>query len=458
MRHPAIPKLRWIIAALLLAVTLINYIDRTALSVLVEQIKQSLHLTDTDYSQIVSLFLVAYAIMYAVSGWVVDNVGVKLGMALFVFLWSLAQIFHGFAGGKWSFAACRIGLGLAEPGSFPAAVAAIGEWFPARQRALGVGIFNVGSSLGAAVAAPLAAWIALHYNWRAVFVFTGALGIVWIVAWLVLYESPRRNRWLSEQEAREFREAPITAEMAAGTDPRQKGSGGQSISSDSLEETPAATPPPGAVMPAMAPEKASWWSVVSSRPGLMVILPRLLTDPVIYFVIFWLPEYLEKVRGFDLAMIGKYAWMPYVIGGAPGYIIGGLLSGRMIRRGRKLGVSRKMAMTVGAAFLPAAILAPFVPSAGLAIAAMCVVVFGHAIWISNLMALPTDLFASRSVATAAGVSGMGGAIGGALANWFTGSIVLHFSYLPIFICAGLLHPFAVLLVWLLLPERYFQKC
>ncbi|MGH7981296.1 MAG: MFS transporter, partial [Limisphaerales bacterium] len=148
---------------------------------------------------------------------------------------------------------------------------------------------------------------------------------------------------------------------------------------------------------------------------------------------------------------------PFVYGGVPGYIIGGLLSGWMHQSGRRIGVSRKAAMTIGAAFLPAAILAPFVPSSGMAIAAMCVVVFGHAIWISNFMALPADLFPASAVATAAGVSGMGGAIGGALANWFTGSIVLHFSYMPIFICAGLLHPFAVLLVWLLLPERYFRS-
>ncbi|MGH7939525.1 MAG: MFS transporter [Limisphaerales bacterium] len=418
-RRFSIPKLRWVIAALLLAVTLINYIDRTALSVLVKQIKDGLNLTDADYSEIVSLFLAAYAIMYAISGYIVDKMGTKMGMALFVFFWSIAQMCHGLAVGKWSFAACRFGLGLAEPGSFPAAVKAIGEWFPARQRALGVGIFNVGSSLGAAAAAPLAAYVALRFGWRAVFVFTGALGIVWMVVWLIIYGPPGRNRWLSEGEAAEFPEVSVTAEAPT--------------------------------------QKANWWRVVSSRPGLMVILPRFLTDPVIYFVIFWLPAYLERERGFDLAMIGNYAWMPFVYGGVPGYIIGGLLSGWMHQSGRRIGMSRKAAMTIGAAFLPAAILAPFVPSSGMAIAAMCVVVFGHAIWISNFMALPADLFPASAVATAAGVSGMGGAIGGALANWFTGSIVLHFSYMPIFICAGLLHPFAVLLVWLLLPERYFRS-
>ena len=417
-----IPNLRWVIAALLLCVTLINYIDRSAISVLVGEIKQTLNLTDADYSQIVSLFLVAYAIMYAGSGYVIDKIGTKFGMAIFVCMWSISQMLHAVAGGKWSFAACRFGLGLAEPGSFPAAVKAIGEWFPARQRALGVGIFNVGSSLGAAVAAPLAARIAMHYGWRAAFIVTGAFGIVWLLAWLAIYESPRRNRWLSDNEAAEFRETPATAAGA----------------------------------PDIPAQKMDWWSVVSSRPGLMVILPRFLTDPVIYFVIFWLPAYLEKERGFNLAMIGNYAWMPYVYGGAPGYIVGGLLASWMIRKGWDVSRSRKMAMTIGAAFLPAAILAPYVPTSQLAIAAICFVVFGHAIWISNLMALPADLFPPGAVAMAAGVSGMGGAIAGALANWYTGDIVAHFSYHPIFICAGLLHPFAALLVWLLLPQRYFR--
>ncbi|HEV2327935.1 MAG TPA: MFS transporter [Verrucomicrobiae bacterium] len=408
--------LRWGIALLLLGVTLINYIDRTLMSDLIKEIRQGLSLTDNDYAHIVSFFLVAYAIMYACSGYIIDKVGTRIGMAAFVFLWSVSQMLHGLAGGKWSFGACRVGLGLAEPGSFPAAVKAIGEWFPARQRALGVGIFNVGSSLGAAAAPPIAAYFGLHYGWRSAFVFTGALGIVWIAAWLVIYKSPDK---------------PGRADVTAG----------ESAQADRD----------------VSPAKASWCAVLLSRPGLMVILPRFLTDVVIYFVIFWLPDYLEKARGFDLKMIGQYAWMPFVYGGAPGYIIGGLLSNWLMSSGWTIGSSRKIAMTIGAAFLPAAIAAPFAPSAGWAIAAMCLVVFGHAIWISNLMALPADLFSPGAVATAAGLSGMGGAIGGALANWKTGWIVLHFSYMPIFICAGLLHPVAVMLVWLLLPERYFRS-
>lgn len=411
-----IPKLRWVIAGLLFAVTLINYIDRQAMSVLVGQITASLHLNEQDYWHIVMFFLIAYAIMYPCSGYIIDRVGTRFGMAVFVCFWSISQIMHGLAAGKWSFAACRIGLGLAEPGSFPAAVKAIGEWFPARQRALGVGIFNAGSSLGAAAAAPVVASIALKFGWRAAFIFTGACGIVWMIVWLVLYESPRRNRWMNKREAVEFTE--------------------------------------GAAVIGPPAEKTSWWKTVSSRAGTMVMVPRFLTDPVIYFVIFGLPDYLEKYRGFDLAMIRNYAWIPFAVGGA-GYLIGGWLSGRMIEAGWNPGKSRKMVMTIGASFLPVAILAPLVPNAGLAIAAMSSVVFGHAIWVANLMALPTDLFPARSVASAAGYSGMGGAIGGALASAFIAQIVSHFSYTPIFICAGLMHPLAAALMWIFLPERYF---
>jgi len=420
-----IPKLAWIIAGLLLAVTLINYTDRLTMSVLVGEIRQSLHLDETDYWQIVSLFFVAYAVMYAVSGCIVDRLGTRLGMALFVGFWSLCQVLHGLAVGKWTFAACRIGLGLAEPGSFPAATKAVGEWFAPQRRALGVGIFNAGSSIGAAVASPLAAVVALNCGWRAAFIFTGGLGFVWLVFWLFLYQPPQQNRWLNQAEDAELRRTGVIAETAV-------------------------------VGTLVMKKQVNWLGVLTSRAGFMLILARFLTDPVIYFVVFGLPDYLEKERGFNLKMVGQYAWVPYAFGGLA-YLVGGWLSGRLMQSGWTLARSRKTAMTIGAALLPTAILAPSVPSAWMAIGATCLVVMGHSIWVGNLMTLPADIFPPDEVATAAGFSGMGGAIGGALAFWFTGSIISHFSYLPIFICAGLMHPTAMLLVWWLLPERYFGQ-
>ncbi len=171
---------------------------------------------------------------------------------------------------------------------------------------------------------------------------------------------------------------------------------------------------------------------------------------------FWLPEYLRVERNFDLAQVGKYAWVPFVFGGI-GYVVGGWLSAFLIRRGWPLPRARKFVMALGAACLPVAILAPFAPQAWMAIGATCFVTWGHAFWVSNLQALPTDLFRGREVATASGFTGMGGAIGGALAQLGTGYLVANFSYTPVFIIAGLMHPLSMALVYWWLPDREFAK-
>ena len=415
-----IPKLRWIIAGLLLLATTINYVDRLTLSVVITDVRKEFSLTEQDYSHIVGFFLIAYAFMYAGSGYIIDRLGTRRGFAVFISTWSVAQMLHGFSRGKWSLIGCRLLLGATEPGNFPAGVKAVAEWFPPSQRAMGVGIFNAGSSLGAALAPPMAAFLTLQYGWRAAFLFTGALGLMWLALWLTVYQPPHLNRWLSPKEY-------VCMQEQAGS---------------SEEVRPK--------------DKVRWRTVLMSRQCWTLILVRFLTDPVIYFVIFWLPEYLRKERGFDLAMVGKYAWIPFIFGDI-GYITGGWLSGRLIRAGWPVPRSRKLAMALGASLLPAAILAPLVPSAGLALAATCAVIFGHAVWVANLLTLPADLFRSAEVGTATGLSGAGGAIGGALASLGTGIMVARFSYSPIFLLAGLLHPLSVFLVYGLLPDRYFPN-
>jgi len=400
------PKLRWIIAGMLLAATMINYTDRLTLSVLVGDVRRELGLGEADYSQIISIFLFSYAVMYALSGYIVDRIGTRRGFAVFAFGWSASQMLHGLAVGKWSLAGCRFLLGLTEPGNFPAAVKAIREWFPEEQRALGVGIFNAGSSLGAAVASPLAAWLGVRYGWRSAFVFTGALGLMWVALWLLVYRTPERP-------------------------------------SDKL----------GVPVASQAP--VPWRQVLGSRPCLSLMLVRFLSDPVIYFVIFWLPAYLQKERGFDLAMVGRYAWVPYLFGDI-GYVFGGWLSGRLIARGWRLLKARRAVMALGAGLLPAAIAAPLVPSASAAIACACLVVFGHAVWVANLLTLPADLFGDTEVATATGFSGMAGALGGILANLATGYVVARYSYLLVFVVAGVMHPISMVLIFLLLRDRHFS--
>jgi MFS transporter, ACS family, hexuronate transporter len=414
--------MRWVIAVLLFLATMINYADRLALSVVSADLRREFAMSEQDYSYIVTGFLLAYAIMYAGSGYLVDRLGTRVGFAVFIFTWSIAAMLHGLARGKWSLGACRFLLGLGEPGNWPAAAKAVAEWFPARQRALGIGIFNAGSSMGSAMAPPVVAFLTIRYGWRSAFLFTGAMGLAWLAAWLILYQPPHKNRWLREEEYLEMK--------------------------DSVRP-PEETAPAGAGL-------VDWRKVMRMRECYTLIIARFFTDPVIYFIIFWLPEYLRKERGFDLAMVGKYAWVPFNFGDI-GYVLGGWLSGRLMRAGWTLPKARKFVMLIGAGFMPVAILAPLVPAPWMAIAATCFATWGHAFWVANLQALPTDLFHGQEMGTASGFSGMGGAVGGMIANLGTGWLVQHYSYAPVFLIAGLMHPLSIGLVYWLLPNRYFTK-
>lgn len=415
-----IPKMLWVVAAMLFLATAINYTDRNALSIVSPALRREFGMSEQDYSYVITAFLFAYAVMYAGSGYIVDRLGTKRGFALFISVWSVAAILHGLTVGKWSLAAARFLLGLGEPGNWPAAAKAVQEWFPPSKRALGVGIFNAGSSLGSAAAPPVVAALALTFGWRSAFYFTGALGVLWLIAWLILYDAPAKNRWLRPSE---------------------------------YQAMCALLPPVSETTPA-SPRQIKAWQVMRSRPCLTLMLARFFTDPVLYFAIFWLPEYLHKERGFDTKMIGQYAWVPFIFGGIA-YVFGGYLSGRLIHAGWSLPRARKGVMTMGAALMPVAILAPLAPNAALAIAAVCFLTAGHGLWTSNLQALPTDLFPGHEVGTATGFSGMGGSVGGMLANLGTGYIVAHFTYSPVFLVAGLMHPLSVTLVWRLLPDRQF---
>jgi MFS transporter, ACS family, hexuronate transporter len=416
-----LPRLPWLIAGMLFFSTLINYTARLTISVVVGNILHEFAMSEKDYAQIVSLFLVAYTVMYAGSGFVVDRLGSRRGFGLFVSVWSAFQALSGLAMGKWSLAGAQFGLGLAEPGNFPAGVKTVHEWFPPDQRAAAVGLFNAGSSLGAALGAPVAAFMTVRYGWRSAFFFTGGLGFIWLSLWLIICPRSGSARWL-------------TARKECGLGETQ----GKSSAAQDAARKPHAL------------------RLLRSRPCYTLILARFFTDPVIYFILFWLPRYLETGRGFDIARVGRYAWVPFFFGGT-GYIVGGWLSGFLMRRGWGLPRARKGVMLLGACLMPAAMFAPRVPTAALAIAAMCFVVFGHALWISSLMTLPADLFKPSEVGTGAGFSGMGGGISGIIATLCTGYVVTRFSYQPIFLLAGLLHPFTMLLIFWLLPDRDFPR-
>lgn len=414
-----IPNFRYVVAALLLLATMINYADRQALPVVSATIRSEFGMTEQDYGYVVFWFFLAYAIMYALSGPICDRLGTRRGFALFVSVWSIAAIGHAAAVGKWSLSMWRFLLGIGEPGNWPASAKAVAEWFPLEQRALGIGLFNAGSSLGSALAPPVMAYLTLHYGWRAAFVCVGSLGFLWLTAWLILYQPPHLSRFITAGEW-QFLKGRVR--------------------------------PPEQAVPVRVP-KGEWLRILKKPECYSLVIARFFTDPVIYFVIFWLPEYLRKERGFDLAMVGKYAWVPFVFGDI-GYIFGGWISGWMIRHGWHWVRARRTVLILGASIMPVALFAPRVPEAWMAIAVFCVVTLGHALWISNLLTLPTDMFPASQVGTASGLTGMGGAIGGMLANLCTGYIVQRYSYSPIFVAAGLMHPLALTIVWFLLLRRW----
>lgn len=417
-----IPNFRYVVAVLLLLATMINYADRLMLSVVAPQVRQEFGMNEQDYGYVLFWFMLAYAVMYAASGPICDRLGTKRGFAVFVALWSIAAIGHATAVGKWSLAMWRGLLGFFEPGNWPSSAKAVSEWFPAEQRALGIGLFNSGSSLGSMLAPPMVAFLTIRYGWRAAFVAVGAMGFVWLILWLWLYDPPHKSRFITEREWNLLK---------------------------------GRVRPPEEAVPVKQPA-GEWLAILKMRQCYSILFARFFTDPVIYFIIFWLPEYLRKERQFDLAMIGKYAWVPFLFGDI-GYTFGGWFSGYLMRRGWQLQRARSVMLLAAGCITPAAVFATRVSEAWMAIGLTCAVTFAHGLWISNLLTLPTDMFRASRVGTASGLTGMGGAVGGMIANLGTGYLVQNYSYQPVFLMAGLMHPLAFGVVYVLLLRRWMEQ-
>ncbi|MDA2925629.1 MFS transporter [Acidobacteria bacterium AH-259-G07] len=406
---------RWWMLSLLFLVAMINYVDRQSLSVAVPAIREQFNLSATEYGQIVFAFMLAYAIMHPIAGRFIDSVGTRKGFTLAVVWWSAASMMHASARGFWSLGAYRFLLGVGEAGLLPGSVKAISEWFPKSERSLAVGVTNVGITLGAVVAPPLMTWLILTYDWRFAFLITGLLGFVWVVFWLIFYQEPETGMVSSvgPEDLVEVHQEPNSGEEA---------------NSD-----------------------FSWLQLLKYRQVWGLMLARLLADPVWYFYLFWLPEYLNRERGFSLSEIGHFAWIPFVAG-MVGNLVGGWIPGQLIKRGWSLTWARK-GVTVASAFLmPCAILAAFVREAGLAIALISLAVFLIWIWATNLFTLPADLFPSKVVGSVYGLSGAAGSFGAVLFMPVVGVIVDNFSYTPVFVTVGLLHPAAACIILLTIPR------
>jgi ACS family hexuronate transporter-like MFS transporter len=441
--------LRWWIVVLVFLAAVLNYVDRQTLSALAPTIQADLGMDDREYANIVNLFLVAYTIAYLVSGKLVDRLGTRTGTAVFVIWWSLANVVTAWAQGLRSMGACRFLLGLGEAGVWPAASKAVSEWFPARERALAIGFYTMGATIGATLAPylvipmatfdysklPLVDGLFGHgTGWRVAFVVTGLAGILWLIPWLALYRRPRESKLISVEE------------LAL------------------IEDGEA---------PAAAGEKSwTWGEVLSFRPVWLLLIGRLLTDPVWYFYQFWFAKYLNADRGLDQGAL-TITWIVYAAAGI-GSLAGGWASGLLVKKGRSPVQARLWIMLACACLMP---VSPFIAkAAGLSVTMTLTVcaVFAALAWLINISAIVVDVVPKHSVGTVFSVVAAGSTLGGIVMNMIVASMVSGPSskpagfldqgfktlfgpligavegkgYEPWFLAMAFLHPLALLLLWL----------
>ena len=407
---------KWVLLALLFFSTVINYLDRQALSILATTIQADLGMSDLEYARVVQVFLFAYAAAYVMAGRVTDWLGARVALLLFVGWWSLANIATGFVRSAFELGAARFALGLGEPGNYTVGTKVVSEQFPSPQRGLALGLYTAGAMIGATLAPPLIGGIALTYGWRSAFWITGVAGLLWMIAWYLVYPRPARQT--------------ATAVTAAAT--------AEAVATPALD-TPAA-PAPAVSM------KGVWGRLARDRTVWALVASRAVADPVWYFYLFWFPKYLGDARGMSLAAIASLAWIVYVAADI-GSVGGGLISGRLVKRGMSP-VRARLATMIGAACLaPVGMLVALHPPIPLLLALACVVTFAHLTYQINLTAMTVDLFPSRYIASVAGLVGCGSALGGMVSAQVVGHLVADGNFDRAFVLMAFLHPIAVLLAW-----------
>jgi len=392
-------RIRWWIVWALFGSTVINYISRQTFSVLAPVITQELHFSHTDLSRIFSAFQISYAGMWLIGGVLLDIVGTRLGLALAVIWWSAISMVTGFANSVASFAAFRFLLGIGEGCNWPGASKTVAEWFPAKERGVAVAIFDSGSSVGGAIASLTVPWVAILLGWRYAFVMSGLLGFIWLIAWLAIYHPMNRHPRLSPEER---------ALIAAGRD------------------TPTVSLHKGL---------ARWLSLLKQPNVWGIVFGRSLTDPVWWFYIFWLPQYLSDARGFSLKQIAAFAWLPFVAADI-GNFTGGFASGFLINHGMPVLRARKWVCVISSFPMLAGIPAARVHSPFAAITLISLAVWGFASWSTMGLTFPSDLFPHDVVGSVTGLSGLGAGLAGALFTLLVGWLVDKFSYYPAFFLAA----------------------
>jgi MFS transporter, ACS family, aldohexuronate transporter len=402
---------RWVICGLLLLGTTKNYMDRQAISVLKPTLQHDLGWSEIDYGNIVFAFQIAYALGMLAMGRLVDRLGTRLGYAVAMVFWSLASIAHGFVSSLTGFMAARFALGFGEAGVFPASLKAAAEWFPKKERALAAGIFNAGTNIGAATAPLLVAWIYVHWGWRPAFFAVGGLGFAWLALWLAIYRRPEEHPRVSPEELRYIQSDP--------------------------------QPPPS---------KMSWLSLLLYPQTWAYAAAKFMIDPIWWFYLFWIPDFLKREHGLDLVHAGIPILVIYAIGDT-GSVAGGWLSSALIHRGRSVNMARKTAMLICSLCVLPIVFAPNIRSTWGAVLLLGLASAAHQGFSANLFTLPSDMFPSKAVASVVGIGGMAGAVGGGLIAIVVGHVLQWTgSYAIPFLIAGSAYLIGLGAVQLLAPR------
>jgi ACS family hexuronate transporter-like MFS transporter len=402
---------RWTICALLFFATTVNYADRQILGILAPTLQKEIGWSESQYGLIVTAFQGAYAIGLLGMGRFIDRVGTRLGYSLALGWWSIAAMLHGLAASALGFADARFLLGLGEAGNFPAAIKTVAEWFPKRERALATGIFNSGSNAGAVLAPLLVPWLTLRFGWRWAFATLGGAGLLWIVAWVLLYREPAHHPKLSRAELDYIRSEPA----------------------ESAHHIP-------------------WRVLITNRPVWGILLARFLTDPVWWLYLFWGPKFLNSQFGLKLDQIGLPLAATYLVSSAGG-IFGGWFYSLLMAHGRGNNAARKLAMLACALMVLPIVLAPRVSSPWLATALISLAMAGHCGWAANIFTIVSDIFPKRAVSSVTGICGFGGAVGGMLVSSAVGFVLQATgSYLTIFALASFSYLVGLSIIQLMSPR------
>lgn len=418
---------RWIIVLLLFIVTVINYMDRQIIGLLKPLLEKEFNWSETDFSCIVMAFTLAYALGLLFFGKFIDKVGTKIGYAVCVIIWSIAGMLHAVASGVISFSIVRIGLGIGEAGNFPAAMKAVSEWFPPKERALATGIFNSGTSVGVVIALFIVPCILSNYGWHAVFWITGGLGFVWLFFWLLLYEAPQKQKYLTKEEL----EFILTREEIE----KQINKG-----------------------------REMKWSKLLSFPQMWAfIIGKLLIDPIFWFFLFWLPSYFSSRFALDLTRPSIELMIIYTAT-TLGSIGGGYFSSWLVKRGYTAIKARKIALLIFAILEISIIIVQFVSNMWYAVVLISIAVAVHQAWATNMFTFASDLFPKGIMSSVVGIGGMAGAVGGILFPILVGILLdyykvlgnLNMGYNILFTICGLTY----LLTWFIihiLTRKHVKK-